>query len=212
MKTDDLIDLLAKARTPADPARPTRLLAVGIAGGLLLSFALMMTTLGFRSGLGSALAEPAVAAKLLFVLALAGAAFWLLEGAARPVPARRPLWIAAMPLAAMAVLAFAAFAATPVEGWPRLAFGRNWLVCLVSVPILALPPALLLAYVARERAATRPDAAGLALGLAAGALGALAYAFHCTDDAAPFVLLWYGAGIGVCGLAGRLIGPWALRW
>jgi hypothetical protein len=43
-------------------------------------------------------------------------------------------------------------------------------------------------------------------------MGAFAYAFHCTDDAAPFVLVWYGIGIGLCGLAGRLLGPRALRW
>jgi hypothetical protein len=153
-----------------------------------------------------------VAAKLLFVVALAGTALWMLEGSARPVPAKRPAWIAALPFAVMAVLALSVLATAPVEAWPRLTFGSNWLVCLVSVPTLALLPALLLAYVTRERAATRLDAAGLALGLSAGTMGAFAYAFHCTDDAAPFVLVWYGIGIGLCGLAGRLLGPRALRW
>jgi Negative regulator of sigma F len=33
---------------------------------------------------------------------------------------------------------------------------------------------------------------GAIAGLLAGALGATAYAFHCSDDSVPFIAFWYG--------------------
>ena len=44
------------------------------------------------------------------------------------------------------------------------------------------------------------------------ALGALAYALHCPEMAAPFLAVWYLAGMSVPTLAGAWLGPRVLRW
>jgi len=48
--------------------------------------------------------------------------------------------------------------------------------------------------------------------LSPGALGATAYAFHCAEESVPFIALWYGALVAICGVIGAVLGPRLLRW
>jgi hypothetical protein len=50
------------------------------------------------------------------------------------------------------------------------------------------------------------------LGLAAGGAGATAYALHCDEMAAPFLMTWYSLGIIGSGLFGWVFAPRLLRW
>jgi hypothetical protein len=61
-----------------------------------------------------------------------------------------------------------------------------------EVPTLAA-----LLWALRGLAPTRPALAGAAAGLAAGAVGALAYALHCPELSPTFVAVWYSAGIAM---------------
>ena len=212
MKTDDLITVLATFRPPAPSAWQLRLLNISLGFALAIAVAVMAMTLGVRPGIMEALAEPAVLAKIIFVSSLVGLSLIAFEGEARPVPARRRPWLIMLPFAAMAALAVATLAAAPFGLWGEIVRGGNWLVCLVSVPALALPAAIILILVGRQRAATDLPRAGWSLGFLAGAVGAFAYALHCPDDAAPFVLVWYGAGVGLCSLIGRSMASVVLRW
>jgi len=47
--------------------------------------------------------------------------------------------------------------------------------------------------------------AGAIAGLVAGALGATAYAFHCPDDSVPFIAIWYGTLVALCGAVGAML-------
>ena len=64
----------------------------------------------------------------------------------------------------------------------------------------------------RWLAPTRLRAAGAAAGLAAGAWAACLYCLHCPETAAPFILVWYSAGITLATGLGALLGPRLLRW
>ncbi|HSV58580.1 MAG TPA: NrsF family protein, partial [Variovorax sp.] len=61
-------------------------------------------------------------------------------------------------------------------------------------------------------APTRPALAGAAAGIMAGGAGATVYALHCPELAAPFLAVWYVAGMLIPVVAGALIGPRLLRW
>jgi len=67
-------------------------------------------------------------------------------------------------------------------------------------------------WAVRQMAPTDLVRAGALAGMVAGAVSAVAYAFHCTDDSLPFVALWYGGTIALCTLAGATLGPRLLRW
>jgi len=64
----------------------------------------------------------------------------------------------------------------------------------------------------RKGAPTNLRRAGAIAGLVAGALGATAYAFHCPDDSVPFIAIWYGTLVALCGAIGAMLGPRLLRW
>ena len=61
-------------------------------------------------------------------------------------------------------------------------------------------------------APTRLRWAGAAAGLLAGAGGALVYALHCPEMAAPFIGIWYLLGMLIPTTIGALVGPRVLRW
>jgi hypothetical protein len=90
--------------------------------------------------------------------------------------------------------------------------GRDWLECLISIPIIAIVPFAVLVWAVRRMAPTDLVRTGAFVGLVAGSLSAAGYAFHCMDDSTPFVALWYGGTIVLCTLAGATLGPRLLRW
>lgn len=94
----------------------------------------------------------------------------------------------------------------------RLIFGVSWQVCPFYIATLALPPMLAVWWALRGLAPTRPALAGAAAGLAAGATGALAYALYCPEMAAPFLSIWYLAGMLIPAVVGAALGPLLLRW
>ena len=77
---------------------------------------------------------------------------------------------------------------------------------------MSLPLFAAVFWALRQLAPTRLALAGAGAGLLAGAAGATVYAFHCTENAAPFIAIWYTVGIAVAALIGAGIGRWALRW
>ena len=97
-------------------------------------------------------------------------------------------------------------------GRASLIFGSSWKTCLVTVTLLAAPAYALLAWAFRRMAPTDLKLAGLLAGITAGSTGALIYALHCPETSPAFLLLWYGLAITFAAIAGRLVGPLALRW
>lgn len=64
----------------------------------------------------------------------------------------------------------------------------------------------------RRGAPVSPNATGLHLGVAAGALGSAAYGLSCPIDGVLHLGFWHVAPVLILGLAGRFIVPRLLRW
>jgi hypothetical protein len=211
MKTDDLIHLLATQAGPAPRAAVPRQLGPALLGGAALSLLLVLTTLGPYPG--SVLGTPEVRLKLLYAGALAAVALLLTARLSRPVPR----WAGPVGALGAVVVAMAGYAAwhwlqvAPADR-PAALLGRTWASCPWIVLGVSLPTLAALLAAMRQLAPTRPALAGLAAGLLAGAVGALAYALHCPELSPTFVAVWYSAGIGLAGALGAALGPWALRW
>jgi hypothetical protein len=90
--------------------------------------------------------------------------------------------------------------------------GRDWLECLLSIPIIAVVPFAVIILAVRQMAPTDLRRTGAFAGLVGGSISAAGYALHCVDDSMPFVALWYGGTIALCTLAGAMLGPRLLRW
>jgi hypothetical protein len=211
MKTEALIDFLARGAGPAPRAVAARRLLPAATAGAAVSVLLVMVLMGPVPA--PLFATPAPWIKLSYAALLALATGWLAARLGRPVsrlgaPVLATLAVTAM----MAALGMLAWLATPVDGRPAAVMGHSWLACPWNVLGLSLPALAAALWALRGLAPTRPHQAGLAAGLLAGALGAAGYALGCREESTVFISLWYSAGIAMSGLLGALIAPRVLRW
>jgi hypothetical protein len=211
MKTQALIDMLARGAGPAPRAVAARRLLPAAAAGVLASAAL---AIGLQGPLPAALlATPAPWIKLAYALGLAAAAGWLTARLARPVAhCRGPVQAVLGVLLLMALVGLLAWAGTPVDGRRAAVMGQAWLTCPWNVLLLSTAPLALALWAVRGLAPTRLRAAGGAAGLLAGALGALGYSLSCPEASPTFVAVWYTAGVALTGTLGAALGPRVLRW
>jgi hypothetical protein len=100
----------------------------------------------------------------------------------------------------------------PPEERADLIMGFTWEYCLFYVPMLSVPVLVTTLWAMKGLAPTHLALAGAATGLLAGAVGALIYALHCPEMEAPFLGVWYVAGMLIPTVAGALLGPIVLRW
>jgi len=212
MRTDELIDMLARGAGAAPRAPVARRVLVASVGGLSVSVLLAASLMGTLPG--SAFLTPVPWIKLGYTGALAVAAGWLAARAAVPVArVRRPRQAVHAIVLAMAALGAVVLllGTAPGERIDAL-MGRTWLYCPWSVLGLSLPALALSFWAVRGLAPTRLRTAGLAAGLWAGALGAFGYSLSCPEPSPAFVAVWYTLGIALTGLIGAALGPRLLRW
>ena len=212
MKTDHLIDLLSANLEPVKPGEIKKTLTLTIFAGGLAAVCVMLATVGLRPG-GDWLHSGYLLLKLLFMLILIGAGAMLLSRLVSPGQDGRKLYMVIF----LAFLAIgAAGACALVLGSPfgrsQMIMGSEWGTCAICIPLFAVVPFAALIWAIRKGAPTNLRRAGAVAGLVAGALGAVAYAFHCPDDSLPFIALWYGGMVALCTLIGALLGPRLLRW
>lgn len=209
MKTDALIELLARGAGPAPRGVVGRRLAWAAALGLVCSAALALGLWGTLPSATYATAVPWV--KLACAAVLAGTGGWLTSQLARP--ASRWGW----PCIAVAVVWASVLGGASLIGpMPSLqdeaSAGHRGYGCPWNVLALSLPALACLLWAVRGLAPTRARAAGAAAGLTAGALGALGYSLTCPEVSPVFAAAGYTLGIGAAALLGCLLGPRTLRW
>jgi hypothetical protein len=213
VKTDDLINALARGVEPAERPRWRLNLAITLAAGLVVACLLVAIGLGVRPDIGAA--RMPVMMKAMFA-ALAAAV--ILPAAMQLMKPGRPLGWRLLAIGLfVALCAIAAWISLmgemPEQRWQAWMGGEGrapW--CVVLIPILAAPVAALLTWFMRSFAPTQLTMAGAAIGALAGGVAAMAYAMYCPTDSVAFVTTWYTLAIAVCAVLGALVGSRFLRW
>ena len=212
MKTDELITLLANDAGAVAPRVWRQRYALALGAGLIGAALLMVMMLGVRPDIADAVHLPMFWVKLAFPVALAAGALFAAVRLSRPgVAIGRVGAMLAAPVLAIWVLAALALLGAP-EDRAMLIWGETWADCLVNIPMLSVPAFVAVLWVMKTLAPVQPALAGAAAGLLAGALGAIIYALHCPELAAPFIGLWYLLGMLIPAALGAVIGPRLLRW
>lgn len=211
MKTEDLISALA-----ADGEHRTALgrsLLIALVAGAFVAGGTFFAALGFRHDIGSAMHTMRFLFKFLVTLSLAAAAIGVVWRIGRPgVPLALPAWLLATPVLLLMAAVTIEMVVMPQAQWSARMVGRNWMHCLVAIPVLSIPTLAALLYVLRESAPSNPGLAGAVAGLASAGIAATYYASNCTDDSPLFVATWYTLAIMIVTLAGALLGRRLLRW
>lgn len=211
MKTDALIDMLARDAGPVPRALAARRLSPAAAAGLLVSALIAITWFGAIPAEMFATAVPWT--KMAYAGALALAAGWWTARLSRPAaPIALPRRATVLVLLAMAVLGSVSLASTPAGARLDALLGESWSTCPGSVLALSLPALAASLWAVRGLAPTRPRTAGFAAGLLAGSVGAFGYSLSCPEASPAFVAVWYTLGIAFTGAVGAVLGPRVLRW
>jgi hypothetical protein len=213
MTSDRLLDTLASGLTPV---RRRSLWRDGLAIGLLAAVELaLFLMLGMvRPDMSDAMTEPTFWWKL--------ASFGMIAavGLATAVRSFDPI---ASPGAGLRAAAWLGGVALLV-GWgidaahkghapllTRLEW-REGVGCSIAMLLLALPMLAALGVLMRRGASTHQSGSGLAAGLAAASWGAFVFLFRCPHDDPVYVVVWYGFGSVLIGLAARALLPRMARW
>jgi hypothetical protein len=211
MKTERFIGFLATSAGAAPRALVARRLSPVLAAGLAASAVASITALGLIPPSMWSGAAPWI--KLGYAAGLGASCAWLVARLARPaVPiGAAPYALAAVVVAMLLVGAAELVLAPQAERYSGL-LGQSAARCPWAILALSLPGLAGILWALRGLAPTRLCLAGLGAGLLAGALGAAAYSFSCTEESAAFVAVWYSLGIALCGLLGGTLGGRLLRW
>lgn len=213
MKTDELVAMLASGAEAPEPHALQRRFVIALGWGAFGTTLLMTFLLGVRPDIAEAARLPMFWVKLAFPAALAAGALLATVRLSRPGVrlGRVPAAIAAPVLAMWMFAALVLLGAAPAER-PTLVFGDTWAYCPFIIAALSVPLFGALLWAMKGLAPTRLALAGAAAGLLAGAGGALIYALHCPEMAAPFLGVWYALGMSIPAAVGAAIGPSVLRW
>lgn len=211
MKTDDLIDLLAKDLPP--PWRFGPVLALAVAGGAAIAAILFFAGIGFRPDIAEAMRHERFLFKFVVTIMLAATAVWTTLSLGDPAGrlAQRGLALAIAPALLMAA-ALIETLVLPRDQWAANLVGHNARFCLMLIPLLSIGPLACLLAALRRGAPSNPGLAGAVAGIAASGMAATFYAANCDDDSPLFVLTWYPIAILLVTAAGYLIGRRLLRW
>jgi len=208
-----MVDRLVADLEPVASPPVARRLSLGLGVGLVLSLALVGLTFGYRPDMAMATTTMIFWIKLAYVSGIGAVALWAVERLVRPgVPTGNLLLWLLVPTMAMSALAVIQLLDGPANLREHLIMGFSAAYAPWRILAAALPPLVGLAWAVRGLAPTRLVFAGTMVGLAAGGFGAASYAMHCQESAAPFLLIWYSAGVVACGLVGAVLGPRVLRW
>lgn len=213
MNTDDLVKMLSANVDAVDSRSTSRTVLIAAAVGGVAALAAMMLWFGARTDVAGLRSWIFIGIKCAFAGALIAIGLVYLIRVARPGGERRvSLVLVVLPFVVTLIAAVVSLALAPVSDWRALVFGEHWLLCLLCIPLTAILPFAGIVLAMRQFAPTNLALAGGLAGLAAGGISAFAYALHCTDDALPFIAVWYGLTVALCTLVGAMLGPRLLRW
>ena len=212
MDTDRLIRSLAADNSHR--ARPVGfVLMLALLAAAPVSVAMFFAELGVRPDVMTAMRNPFFDLKFAVTLALAISAIAVSLHLSRPEASLRGFgWMLLVP-AGLLVAGISGEMMMP-QRLPMMTrlMGRNSMVCLTTIPLMALPMLAAALFGLRHGAPTRPAVAGAIAGLLSAGLAATLYASHCSDDSPLFVATWYTIATGLVTAIGALAGSRVLRF
>ena len=213
MRTEDLIQELARDTQPVTRLQPVARRLLGWVVLAAVSFGVVLFLMGVRRDLGdgSDRADFAFEAALLIVTALSaavGALVISVPGAERsPVVRWAPVIAAAASITwAVGELVYAASVGAPTG---RLTFAWH---CVWKTTAVGAVPGIALFLMVRRAAPMHAAWAGMLAVLATAAVGVLGANTICPNDRPLHMLLWHVAPLMLFAAIGSALGTWLLKW
>lgn len=211
MKTDTLIDWLAREAGPAPRGLALRRLSLAMAVGVVCSMVAALVVMGLVPL--NVRADTGWWMKVFYSASIALVAAWWLSREAKPaMRSGAAPWTTVAVWVVMVLIALASVASMSAPERLGAWLGHSWKICPLNILMLSLPALAMTFWALRGLAPTRPRRAGGVAGALAGALGATGYSLGCIEVEPMFVATWYTMGIVLTALVGAWLGPRVLRW
>ena len=140
MKTELLIEMLARGAHQEKRISPWQILYLGIGSGLVLSMMLMSVTLRVNAELTALLVKPNFLVKIAYISTFFLIAFISLIAVARPgAKVNVHLWRLTLPFIAITCISLPPMLDASPALRASLIFGETWSVCAVLIALLSLP-------------------------------------------------------------------------
>ncbi len=213
MKTENLIEMLARQDTRVDHRRLMLHWLGALGVGLLLSIAVFVYLFRINPDLRMLMENIWFWTRFAFIASVMILGGWMFAKLGKPGTAHRvPMWLAAAPFALFGLLGLVLlFTAAPEERRPML-LGISWNVCSRNITLLSIPIFFASVWVARQFAPVRLRFTGAMLGLFSGGAAALMYSMYCPEIAPTFVAIWYSLGMLIPAAVGAVLGRKLLAW
>ncbi|WP_226896258.1 NrsF family protein [Polymorphobacter sp. PAMC 29334] len=201
---DDLVARLAPVRRRR--AWQDGALVIGFAA---LELILVITMTRPRPDLLVAMHGPMFWWKMASCLTLATTCGTAAVLALDPAGSPRRWWWGLAGVAAVAVAVLFGTSITMPEGLMARLQWRDGIACASLTLAYAVPMAILLTWLARRAAPTRPRLVAWAVGLSSAGWAAFAFAWTCWHDDPLYVVVWYGSAVLACTVLARTM---LVRW
>ena len=204
--------------TLVDELRPVRAMRArdGLtfaASAATITVALTIGLLGLRTDVAQGQFEPLfLFANIVLLIIGLGCAIAAVKMAMPRVGHSNHGWKWAVAMAGLLPVAALIMLASGTEPMPAALVTSHELKCVAMGLALGLLTAAVLVHWLRRGAPTSAERAGLLVGLASGAVGILAFGFHCPFDSFYHVGVWHMVPVAIGGVLGRLLIPPLLRW
>lgn len=213
MKTDDLIEMLAKQDVSVNKTRIYAQVLLAVGFGFVGSFVLLLLVFDMNPDLGMLFKNMWFWVRFLFIVSVGGISAAVLARLGRPADASRvSLWLVVVPFALLALLAGTMLMMAPREARSGMLLGVSWDVCARNISLLALPLFVSALWIAKQFAPVRLRITGAIAGLFAGAGAALVYSLHCPEIEPAFLVVWYSLGMLIPAAVGAALAGKLLKW
>jgi hypothetical protein len=208
----NIIDNLVDELQPTVPFRPKVAFAIAMAMTMFLAV-IVSYFVGLRQDIAAGNPAQIVLIRSATLLLLGAAALHALAKSALPsvgVQDNGWKWALAFAAAFPALTMFSWWQGNPIFYSSFASSSR--LTCLSITLVSALMIAGPLVMWLRKGAPVHINRSAYLVGIASGALGAFCYNLYCPSSSLEYVGIWYGAGIAISAVLGRLIVPTFIRW
>jgi hypothetical protein len=196
MKTDDLIEMLARQEVAVDKQRMMLRWLAALGVGFLLSAIIFIYVFRINPDLRMLMENIWFWVRFAFIGSVVILGGWFFAKLNKPgSDARVPFWLAAAP-----------------EDRRAMLLGVSWNVCSRNIAMLAVPIFIASVWIARQFAPVRLRLTGAMLGLFSGGIAAMMYSMYCPEMEPMFLGVWYSLGMLIPAAVGALLGRRLLSW
>lgn len=213
MDAEQLVARLSAETGTKSRFAPTRTILIGALAAFAIAVVSSIILLSPRPDLAASAATPIFLIKIMFAMSVVFGAGIIVRDLS--IPGRKPRWWLPLTAAPFFIIALMAIEQTVLghpTGLEHDAKHASLIACLWQIGLLGLPAFVVISLIVRSMAPTNLVRTGVYVGLLSGAIGAVGYVFHCSDDYVAFVALGYTLAMLLMAGIGGLLGPRILRW